>query len=55
MTKIFREGQTVKRLDTGEPVRVVEVLPLNLQVFYRIEHESGDTSLVPGAKLREVC
>ena len=49
--KIYDPSDLVKRVDTGEAVRVVEVLPLNRMVFYRIESKNGDTTLVPAAKL----
>ena len=51
MKKIFNPYDTAKRVDTGEAVRVVEVLPLNRMVFYRIESKNGDTTLVPAEKL----
>lgn len=50
----FKVGQRVKRNDTGEQVSIKETLPIGLKVFYRIEYDSGDTSIVPDAQLREV-
>ena len=52
--RYFKERQQVKRVDTGEQVTVVEVLPVGLRVFYRIEYPNGDLSLVTDVKLREV-
>ena len=54
MTKIFRERERAKRVDTGEQVTVVQTMPLGQRVFYRIESENGDTTVVLDAKLREV-
>lgn len=48
----FKERQQAKRVDTGEPVTVIEVIPLGLKVFYRIERVDGEVTLVPEAKLR---
>ena len=53
ITRVFKQQQTVKRVDTGEHVKVVEILPLGLRVFYRIEYENGELSLVTDATLRE--
>lgn len=49
---IFKEGQIVKRNDTGEQVQIVDVLPLGHHVAYRIEYQNGDTSVVLGSQLR---
>ena len=54
VTRVFKRLQQAKRVDTGEVVTVVEILPLGLKVFYRIEYESGELSLVPDATLREL-
>ena len=45
-------GQTVKRLDTGKRVRVIEVLPVSNTVIYPIEYDSGDHGLVQGMQLQ---
>lgn len=52
-TRIFKVNQRVK-LETGEPVNVVEVIPIGMTVFYRIEDESGQRRVVVDAKLREI-
>ena len=51
---LFREGQTVKLLDTGERVHVVEVRPVGFHVFYRVEQANGQMLLVMATKLREI-
>jgi hypothetical protein len=51
---IFKCPQEAKLNDTGEKVKVVEVLPVGNAVFYRVEFENGDLSLVLGSKLRPV-
>lgn len=50
----FKVGQRVKRNDTGEHVSIKETLPTGLKVFYRIEYDSGDTSIVTDKQIREV-
>jgi hypothetical protein len=54
MTRVFRIGQVAKRADTGEQVKIVEVLPYGRLVWYRIEYMIGDTTLVPETMLREI-
>ena len=54
VTRVFTVSQIAKRVDTGEQVQVIEVLPVGLRVFYRIEYKNGDRSLVHDAILREV-
>lgn len=51
---LFKEGQTVKLLDTGERVKVVEVRVSGFHVFYRVEQASGETLLLMATKLREI-
>lgn len=50
MSRIFELHQAV-RLETGEPVRIVEV---TMTGVYRVEAESGTTAWVPEANLREI-
>jgi hypothetical protein len=50
----FRRLEMVKTLDSDERVQVVEVIPVGLIIFYRIEYESGALSLVPSWKLRSL-
>jgi len=52
ITSIFKEGQTVKLVDTGERVTVVEVRPVGLHVFYRVEHGNGKIETVSASRLR---
>lgn len=52
--RFFKTGDTAKRNDTGEHVQIVEVLPLGMKVFYRIEYQTGNTSLVADSVLRPV-
>lgn len=54
MRTIFKTGETAKRNDTGEHVEVIEVIPVGMEVAYRIEYENGDRSIVFGAMLRPV-
>jgi hypothetical protein len=51
----FQPQQAATRVDTGEKVRVVEVLRFPTKVFYRIKYEDGETSLVTDAKLRSAA
>ena len=51
--RYFKEQQQAKRVDTGEQVTVVEVLPVGLRVFYRVESQNGDLTLVVDSKLRD--
>ena len=51
---MYKQGQTVKRNDTGEQVQIVDVLPVGTAVFYRVEYESGDTTLLQATALRPV-
>lgn len=52
--RLFKLGQVVKRVNTGEHVSITEVLPIGTNVFYRIEYENGDTSVVTDRQIREV-
>lgn len=52
--RFYKLGQRVKRLNTGEHVSIKEVLPIGTNVFYRIEYDSGDTSIVTDKQVREV-
>jgi len=54
MSRPYREGQRVKLLNTGIEVTIIEVLPVAQRVFYRIEFENGDRSLVIDTKLRSL-
>jgi hypothetical protein len=49
--QLFGVRQEVMRLD-GTPVVVVEVLPVGLTVFYRVEYPDGDTTLLQSQYLR---
>jgi hypothetical protein len=50
----FRVKQVVKRVTTGERVTVVEILPIGLRVFYRVEYENGDVSVLLDSQVRDV-
>lgn len=50
---MFHLHQTVKRLDNGRLVRIVDVQPNGLQVFYRTEDViDGHTALFSASQLR---
>jgi hypothetical protein len=50
---MFHENDVVKRLDNGRPVRIVEVLPNGLRVFYRtVDLQDGHTAIFSQEQLR---
>lgn len=50
---IYTLLSVVRRLDNGRRVRIVDVQPNGLQVFYRTEDlQDGHTCILSGAQLR---
>lgn len=50
--KLFKVGETVKHVTTGGVLTVLDVKPLGLQVFYKLEAPDGKICLVPAKFLR---
>lgn len=48
----FHIGDTARRNDTGARVRVVDVRPNGLRVFYVCEHQDGHTAIFEHGQLR---
>jgi hypothetical protein len=49
---MFKVGQEVERIKTGEPVCVTEVMTLNRMTFYRVRLTSGSVEVVSEDRLR---
>lgn len=50
---LVKEGTIVKRNDTGALVRIIDVQPVGLDLFYRCEDvETGRLSLISAHDLR---